>query len=139
MRDDFIETGTPKVFVSSHGGSRVKLSLWPFCGWILGPTKAIWARFDLQRKRCVRYFASRTGWLDTYKKNYRIKKAGLAFRRCIETTQNATRTATGKSRALKSGSNQMADVRTAVRVRGKLGDKCLVMRLRFAVMREFWF
>ena len=37
MRDDFIATGTPKVFVSSHGGSRVKLSLWPFCGWILGP------------------------------------------------------------------------------------------------------
>ena len=73
------------------------------------------------------------------KLNYRIKMAGLPFRRCIEITQNATPTAKGKSRALKSGSNQMADVRTAVRVRGKIGDKCLVMRLKFAVIKEFWF
>ena len=61
--------------------------------------------------------------------------AGPLFRRCIEITQNATRTAKGKLRALKSGSNQMADVR----VRNKIGDKRLVMRLRFAVMKEFWF
>ena len=40
---------------------------------------------------------------------------------------------------LKSGLNQMADVRLAVRVRGKIGDKCLVIRLRFTVMTEFWF
>ena len=65
--------------------------------------------------------------------------AGPPFRRCIEITQNATRTAKGKSRALKSGSNQMADVGTAVSVRGKIGDKCLVVRLRFAVLKEFWF
>ena len=65
--------------------------------------------------------------------------AGPPFRRCIEITQNATWTAKGKLRALKSGSNQMADVRTAVRVKGKIGDKWLVMRLRFAVMKEFWF
>ena len=64
---------------------------------------------------------------------------GLPFHRCIEITQNATRTAKGKSRALKSGSNRMADVRTPVRVRGKIGDKCLVMRLKFAIMKEFWF
>ena len=64
---------------------------------------------------------------------------GSTFRRCIEITQNATRTAKEKLQALKNGSNQMADVRTAVRVRGKIGDKCLVMRLRFAVMKEFWF
>ena len=63
--------------------------------------------------------------------------AGPIFRRCIEITQNATRTEKGKSRALKSGSNQMADVKTAVRVRGKIENKCLVMRLRFAVMKEF--
>ena len=44
-----------------------------------------------------------------------------------------------KLQALKSGSNQMADVRLAVRVRGKIGDESLVMRLRFAVMREFWY
>ena len=61
--------------------------------------------------------------------------AGPPFRRCIEITQNATRTAKGKLRALKIGSNQMADVRTAVRVR----LKCLIMRLRFAVMKDFWF
>ena len=65
--------------------------------------------------------------------------AGPPFRHCIEITQNATRTAKGNLRALKGGLNQMADVRTAVHVRGKIGDKCLVMRLRFAVMKEFWF
>ena len=68
VRDNFIVTGTSKVFVSSHGGSRVQLSLRPFFGCILGATKAIWARFDLQRKQWARYFASRTGWLNTYKK-----------------------------------------------------------------------
>ena len=29
----------------------MKLSLWPFCGKILGPSKAILARFDLQKTR----------------------------------------------------------------------------------------
>ena len=65
--------------------------------------------------------------------------AGPPFRRCIEIIQNASRTAKGKLRALKSGSNQMADVRTAVRVRSKIEDKCLLMRLRFPNMKEFWF
>ena len=65
--------------------------------------------------------------------------SGLLFRRSIEITQNATRAPKRKSQALKSGSNQMADVRVAVRVRGTIGDECLVMSLRFAVMREFWF
>ena len=65
--------------------------------------------------------------------------AGLSFRRCIEITQNATRAPKRKSQALESGSNQMADGRLAVGVRGKIGDKCLVVRLRFADMREFWF
>ena len=51
-RDNFIATGTPKVFVSSHCCSRVKLSLWPFCRWILGLTKGICARFDLQSDGC---------------------------------------------------------------------------------------
>ena len=50
------------------------------------------------------------------------------------TNQNATRAPKRKSQALKIGSNKMADVRLAVRVRGKIGDKCLVMRSRFAVM-----
>ena len=74
----------------------------------------------------------------THKKNYKIRMSGIPFRRSIEITQNATRAPKRKSQALKSGSNQMADVRLAVRVRGKIGDECLVMRLRFAVMREFW-
>ena len=47
--------------------------------------------------------------------------SGLPFRRSIEITQNATRAPKRKSQPLKSGSNQMADVRLAVRVRGKMG------------------
>ena len=27
-----MQTGTPKMRCCKHGGSRVKLSLWPFCG-----------------------------------------------------------------------------------------------------------
>ena len=65
--------------------------------------------------------------------------AGHPSRHSIEISQNATRAPKRKSQALKSGSNQMADVRLAVRVRGKIGDEFLVMRFRFAVMREFWF
>ena len=68
---------------------------------------------------------------------YKIRMSGIPFRRSIEITQNVTRAPKRKSQALKSGSNQMADVRLAVRVRGKIGDEYLVMRLRFAVMREF--
>ena len=68
-----------------------------------------------------------------------IRMAGLPFRRIIKITQNATRAAKRKSQAFKSGSNQTADTQLAVHVRGKIGDKCLVMRLRFAVIREFCF
>ena len=59
--------------------------------------------------------------------------------RSIEITQNATRVQKRKSQAFKSGSNQMADTRLDVRVSGKIGNKCLVMRLRFAVIKEFCF
>ena len=38
---------------------------------------------------------------------------GLPFRRGIEITQNATEVPKRKSQTLKSGSNQMADVRLA--------------------------
>ena len=81
-------------------------------------------------------FASRTRWLDT---KHKIRMAGLPFRRSIKITQNATRVTERKSQAFISGSNQTADTRLAVRVRGKIGVKCLVMRLRFAVIREFCF
>ena len=65
--------------------------------------------------------------------------AGLSFRDSIEITQNATRAAKRKSQAFRSASNQTADTSLAVYVRGKIGDKCLVMRLRFAVSGEFCF
>ena len=35
------ETGAPKMLRCKHGGSRVNLSLWPFCGRIPGPTDTI--------------------------------------------------------------------------------------------------
>ena len=54
-----------------------------------------------------------------------------SFHRSIEITQNATRH--------QSGSNKMADARLAARVRGKIVDKCLVMRLIFAFIKEFCF
>ena len=65
--------------------------------------------------------------------------AGLPFRRTIQITQDAMRAPQRKSEAFKSGLNQMADARLAVGVRSKIGDKCLVMRLRFAVIRDFCF
>ena len=49
-----------------------------------------------------------------------------------QTNQNATER--GNHMALKIGSNEMADVRLAVRVSCKSGNKCLVMRSWFAVM-----
>ena len=30
VRDGFVQTGTRKMLCCKHGGSRVKLSLWPF-------------------------------------------------------------------------------------------------------------
>ncbi len=80
VRDDLTMIGTPKTFVSKHGGSWKKLSLWPFCGWIPRPTKAIWATFDYQRMQSVQYFDGRIGWLDTYKKTYEIEVGGPPFR-----------------------------------------------------------
>ena len=52
------------------GSSRVKLSLWPFCGLIPGPTDTIWAAKLLRIKNFsawMRYFAGRNGWPDTSK------------------------------------------------------------------------
>ena len=36
-------TESPNMLCSRHGGPQAKLSLRPFCGWILGPTQAILA------------------------------------------------------------------------------------------------
>ena len=46
LRDVFVQTGTPKTFCCKDGGSRVKLSPWPFCARIPGPTDTIWASFE---------------------------------------------------------------------------------------------
>ena len=70
---------TPKACVANDFRPRVKLSLWPFCKWILAPTKAILATFDFQRCQRVPYFASRFGWLDTYKKNYKMGMGRTPF------------------------------------------------------------
>ena len=51
VRDGFMQTGTPKMLSYKHGGSRVKLSLWPFCGRIPGPTDSIWATSGLLETR----------------------------------------------------------------------------------------
>ena len=46
VRDGFMQTGTPKMLCGRHGGSRVKLSLWPFYGRIPGPTGTLWDNTD---------------------------------------------------------------------------------------------
>ena len=39
---------------AKYGGSRVKLSLWPFCGRIPGPTDTIWQVLKAKTfNRCV--------------------------------------------------------------------------------------
>ena len=73
MREGFAQTGTPKLLSCKAGGSRVKLSLWPFCGRIPGPTNTIWASFESYKLQWMRYFAGRTGWSDTYKKIYEMR------------------------------------------------------------------
>lgn len=78
VRDDLTTTGMPKISVSKHGSSWVKLSLWPFCGWIPRPAKAIWTTFDFKRMQSVQHFAGRIGWLDTYK-NYGIEVGRLGI------------------------------------------------------------
>ena len=70
VRDGFKLTGTPKMLCCKHGNSRVKVSLWPFCGRIPGPTDTIRGQV-LKAKNfngCCQ-FAGRTGWPDFYKKN----------------------------------------------------------------------
>ena len=70
---------------------------------------------------------------------WKMKMVGLPFRRGIQITQNTIRLPKRKAKAFKSGSNQMADARLAVGVRGKIEGKCLVMRLKFVFIREFYF
>ena len=77
MRDGFVQAGKPKMLFCKHGGSRVKLSLWPFCARIPGPTENIWASFESLKLQSVLYFASRTGWPDTDEKIYEMTTGGL--------------------------------------------------------------
>ena len=78
VRNDLTMIGTPKTFASKHGGSWVRLSLCPFCGWIPRPAKAIWTTFDFQTMQSVQYFAGRIGCLDTYKNVWKKGLGGLA-------------------------------------------------------------
>ena len=61
-------TESPNMLCCKDRGPRVKLSLWPFFGWISGPTKAIWASLEKEKAQWIRYLAGGTGWFDTYKK-----------------------------------------------------------------------
>ena len=71
-KNGFMQTGTPKMLCCKHGGSRVNLSLWPFCGRSPGPTDTIWASFESYKLQSMLCFAGRTGWPDTYKKSYEM-------------------------------------------------------------------
>ena len=52
--------GRPKCSVVKMAtGSRVKLSLWPFCGRIPGPTDTIWASSESYNFQSLRCFAGR--------------------------------------------------------------------------------
>ena len=53
--------GGLKCSVVKHGGSRVRLSLWPFCGRIPGPTDTIWTSFESENLQSVLYFTGMTG------------------------------------------------------------------------------
>ena len=77
MRDGFMQTGTPKMLCCKDGGSRVKFSLWSFCERIPGPTDTIWTSFESEKLQSMRYFAGRTGWPDTYEKNYETRIGSL--------------------------------------------------------------
>ena len=46
VREGFVQTGTPEMLCCKGGSSRVKLSLWPLCGRIPGPTDTIWASLE---------------------------------------------------------------------------------------------
>ena len=105
--------GTPKVCVANDFRPRVKLSLWLFCKWILAPNKAILATFDFQRCKRAPYFASRSGWLDTYKKNYKIGIGRTPFRIYAQITQNSYRARTRKQWICQTCSNEKAVARPA--------------------------
>ena len=126
------------MFVSSHDGSRVKLSL----------CRSVDRFLDLPRQFGRVLTSKEHNWCDvlpvgqggsTLIKRLQIRMAGISFCRGIEITQNETRAPKRKPQAFESGLNEMADARLALRVRGKIGDKCSVRRLRFAVVREFCF
>ena len=80
---------TPKMLRCKHGGSRVKLSLWPFCGRIPGPTDTIWASSESLKLQSMRYFAGGTGWPDTYRKIYKMRIGRLPWPWNVTITQNS--------------------------------------------------
>ena len=105
--------GTPKVCVANDFRPRVDLSLWPFCKRILAPAKAILATFDFQKCQRASYFASRSGLLDTYKKNYKIGMGRTPFRIYAQITQNSYRARTRKQWIRRTCSNEKGVTRPA--------------------------
>ena len=89
VKADFTMVGTPKPCVVNDFRPRVKTSLWPFCKWILTPTKAILAPFVFQICQRAPYFASSCGWHDTYKKHYKIGMGRTPLRRYAQISQNS--------------------------------------------------
>ena len=92
--------GTPKVCVANDFRPRVKLSLWPFCKWILAPTKAILATFDFQRCQQAPYFASRSGWPDSISNlcsDYPEFLSGTWIRQTCSNEKALTRPAEGRT------------------------------------------
>ena len=70
-------TESPNILCSRHGGPRVKLSLWPFCGWIPGPTKAILARWSSKIFDGFEILLVVLGGSTLIKKNYEMERAGV--------------------------------------------------------------
>ena len=59
------------------------------CRWILAPAKVMWEIFDIPKIptfavfcRILPYFASRCGWLNTYKKSYKSYKVEISRTPC---------------------------------------------------------
>ena len=106
-----MQIGTPKMLCCKHGGSRVKLSLWPFCGRIPGPTDTIWASFESQNLQSMRYFAGRTGWPDTYEKNYEMRIGSLPLSWNGRITQNSFWARARQLKKHETGPHRMAEAR----------------------------
>lgn len=127
VRDNFTTTGTPKVVVSSHGSSEVKFVSLAVLWWILGPSKAILARFNLQRTQRVAYFTSWSLWFDTYKNSSKWRWRDFHFAVVSKLPRMQLGRQRGKQSLSKVAQVKWLIARLAVGVTGKSEDKCLVI------------